>query len=141
MMVLMGLDLTVLVAFANGHWGLFEWPVLRGFGLALYVGAIAWQIWTDGHLAKFFATGPQEAPPMSEGPYRFVRHPRYSSALAGKVAFALIFANPLGWLMVLAWGRLLIRKVEVEEAHLMKVFGGRYEAYQMATAKLLPGIY
>jgi protein-S-isoprenylcysteine O-methyltransferase Ste14 len=61
--------------------------------------------------------------------------------LAGKVAFALIFANGLGWLMVLAWGVLLLRKVEVEEAHLNRLFGRGYEVYQQTTAKLLPGIY
>jgi len=43
--------------------------------------------------------------------------------------------------MVLAWGALLLRKVEVEEAHLKKLFGQPYKAYQQATAKLLPGVY
>jgi protein-S-isoprenylcysteine O-methyltransferase Ste14 len=141
-MALMALDLTVLLAYAHGRsWEWLDRPVLQACGLMLYATAIAWQVWTDAHLAKFFARGSAEAPPMNEGPYRFVRHPRYASALAGKVAFALIFANPLGWLMVLAWGTLLLRKVEVEEAHLRQLFGQRYETYQIATAKLLPGIY
>lgn len=43
--------------------------------------------------------------------------------------------------MVLAWETLLLRKVEVEEAHLRELFGRGYEAYQQTTAKLLPGIY
>ncbi len=141
-MMLMALDLMVLLDYAHGHlWSLLEQPVLQACGLTLYAGAMAWQMWTDNHLAKFFAGGQQEAVLMSEGPYRFVRHPRYAAALAGKVAFALIFANGLGWLMVLAWGEVLLRKVEVEEAHLRRLFGRGYETYQQATAKLLPGIY
>lgn len=141
-MILMALDLAVLLDYAHWHlWALLERPILQACGLALYAGAMAWQMWTDSLLARFFAGGPQEGELMSNGPYRFVRHPRYSAALAGKVAFALIFANGLGWLMVLAWGALLLRKVEVEEAHLRRLFGRGYEAYQQTTAKLLPGIY
>jgi protein-S-isoprenylcysteine O-methyltransferase Ste14 len=43
--------------------------------------------------------------------------------------------------MVLAWGTLLLRKVEVEGAQLRQLFGRGYEAYQQTTAKLLPSIY
>jgi len=141
-MVLMALDLTVFLDYAHWHlWAVLERPTIQACGLVLYAGATAWQMWSDSYLARFFAGGPHERAPMRVGPYRLVRHPRYSSALAGKAAFALVFANGLGWLMVLAWGALLLRKVSVEEAHLRKLFGRGYEAYQRTTAKLLPGIY
>jgi len=140
--VLMALDLMVFLNYAHWHlWVVLDRPFLQACGLTLYATAIAWQMWTDSHLARFFADGPQEWAPMSSGPYRLVRHPRYSAALVSKVAFALIFANGLGWLMALAWGVLLLRKVEVEEAHLNRLFGRGYEVYQRTTAKLLPGIY
>jgi len=79
--------------------------------------------------------------PMNEGPYRFVRHPRYAAAIAGKVAMALIFASSLGWLLVVAWGLLLLNKIAVEERHLRSLFGPRYDAYARTTAKVVPGIY
>ena len=140
--ILMALDLAVLLDYAHWHlWIFLERPIPQACGLLLYAGSMAWQVWADNYLAKFFANGPKVAAPMREGPYRFVRHPRYAAALAGKVAFALVFANVLGWLMVLAWGALLLRKVEVEEAHLKRRFGPGYAAYQQSTAKLLPGIY
>lgn len=140
--VLMTLDLTVLLDYAHGRpWSLLERPPLQAFGLALYALATLWQMWADDHLARFFAHGPQGAAVMRDGPYRFVRHPRYSATLAGKLAFALIFANPLGWIMASAWAALLLRKVEVEETHLKKLFGQGYETYQQRTAKLLPGVY
>jgi protein-S-isoprenylcysteine O-methyltransferase Ste14 len=141
-MVLMGLDLAVFFLYAHGHpVGGLERPSLRACGLLLYAASTSWQAWTDEYLARFFSGGPHSQPPMNQGPYRFVRHPRYAGALAGKVAFALIFANVLGWLMVLAWGALLIRKLREEERHLKSLFGPRYETYQHATAKLLPGVY
>jgi len=140
--VLMALDLAVLLDYAHWHlWVVLDRPFFQACGLTLYAASMVWQMWTDSHLARFFAARPQEWTPMRSGPYRFVRHPRYSAALAGKVAFALIFANGLGWLMVLAWGVLLLRKVEVEEAHLSRLFGRGYEVYRQTTAKLLPGIY
>jgi len=141
-MILMALDLTVFLDYAHWRaWTLLELPTLQSCGLVLYAGAIAWQVWADNYLARFFAQGAPQRTPMREGPYRFVRHPRYAAALCGKVAFALVFANGLGWLMAISWAALLLRKVEVEEAHLRKLFGRGYEAYQRTTAKVLPGVY
>ena len=44
------------------------------------------------------------AAPMQSGPCRYVRHPRYAAAIAGKAAMALIFGGIFGWLQVVAWG-------------------------------------
>ena len=141
-MVLMLLDLMVLLNYAHWHWWMFfGGPLTQAFGLALYADSMAWQVWMEYYLATFFAHGQPLTAPMRKGPYRFVRHPRYASALAGKVAFALIFENALGWIMVLAWGVSLLKKVETEETHRRELFGQPYEAYQRTTAKLLPGIY
>jgi protein-S-isoprenylcysteine O-methyltransferase Ste14 len=38
---------------------------------------------------------------MDHGPYRYVRHPRYSAAIVAKVAFALALASILGWVLSL----------------------------------------
>ena len=140
--VLMLADLTVFLDY--GHWRLvpsLEGPLLQGLGLALYVGVALWQMWTDECLAKYFRQTSPEPLPINRGPYRYVRHPRYAAAIAGKVALALVFASVLGWMLVLAWGALLVRKVRVEETHLMKSFGRSYEAYRQRTARLFPGIY
>jgi protein-S-isoprenylcysteine O-methyltransferase len=140
-----GLMLADLAVFLDySHWRLvtsLEEALLQGVGLGLYVGVTLWQMWTDEYLARHFHSISPERSPMSRGPYRYIRHPRYSAAIVGKVAFALVFASVLGWLLLLAWATLLVRKVEVEEAHLKRLFGSPYEAYQRRTARLLPGIY
>jgi protein-S-isoprenylcysteine O-methyltransferase Ste14 len=79
--------------------------------------------------------------PMNQGPYRYVRHPRYGAAIVGKIAMALTFCSLFGWLLAVAWGLLLLNKIEVEERHLRKVFGSPYESYARTTAKVIPGIY
>ncbi len=140
--ILMGLDLSVFLCYGHARpIPLLERPTLQACGLLAYVGAVAAQVWADSHLARFFAAGPQTGTIMNDGLYRYVRHPRYAAALAGKVAFALIFANWLGWIMMLLWAAVLIQKVELEEAHMVKLFGRSYETYQQATRKFLPGVY
>jgi protein-S-isoprenylcysteine O-methyltransferase Ste14 len=141
-MVLMALDLVVFLDY--GHWRLtprLEQPALQAIGLALYFGVTVWQIWTDAYLAEYFHQSDPALVPMKRGPYRYVRHPRYAAAIAGKVAMALTFASLFGWALVIAWGLLLLNKIAVEEMHLRKLFGVRYESYARTTAKVIPGIY
>lgn len=166
-MVLMAADLTVFLDYA--HWRLtpaLDRASLKSLGLALYLLASIWQMWTDGYLARYFARlqpaegpergaeGPLEAgpgprrprpvepaKPIREGPFRYIRHPRYAAAIAAKIAFALVFASALGWALTAAWALLLTRKVGIEEAHLRRVFGAEYEEYARRTARMLPGIY
>jgi protein-S-isoprenylcysteine O-methyltransferase Ste14 len=79
--------------------------------------------------------------PITDGPFRYVRHPRYAGAMAAKIAFPLVFASALGWVLAVAWIALLFRKVLGEETHLRNLFGPEYEAYARHTARLLPGVY
>ena len=141
-MFLMAADLTVFLDY--GHWQLvteLEQPMLQSLGLGLYVAVAIWQTWTDNCLAEYFSQENLESGPMNHGPYRYVRHPRYSAAIAAKVAFALALASALGWILAAAWAVLLLKKIAIEEAHLRTVFGTRYEMYSQRTAKVIPGIY
>jgi protein-S-isoprenylcysteine O-methyltransferase Ste14 len=141
-MLLMAFDLVVFLDY--GHWRLTPWllqPRLQTIGIALYVAVTLWQIWTDAYLAHYFDKHHAPLVPMNRGPYRYVRHPRYGAAILGKIAMALTFGSVFGWLLVIAWGFLLLNKIEVEEKHLRKTFGHPYEAYAETTAKVLPGIY
>jgi protein-S-isoprenylcysteine O-methyltransferase Ste14 len=140
--LLMACDLTVFLDY--GHWHILpvlERPVLQGAGLVIYVLAATWQSWTDVYLAKHFASQAPESTPMSRGPFRYVRHPRYAAAVAAKAALALTLASVLGWLCWVAWILLLVRQVKSEELHLKNVFGTRYQEYAEHTARLVPGIY
>jgi len=139
---LMLADLLVLLDY--GHWhlapGLQRWP-LQSLGLGVYVLVIAWQMWTDASLAKVFARGTAPRTPMKSGPFLYVRHPRYAGAMAGKIAFALIFASPLAWILAVAWLLMFLRKIHLEEAHMLRLFGPEYDTYARHTPRLIPGIY
>src|SRR5580692_3004905 len=123
-MVLMALDLVVFLDY--GHWRLtpaLARPGLQIAGIVLYFVVTVWQIWTDSYLARYFNENGRPLLPMNQGPYRYVRHPRYAAAIVGKVAMALTFASFFGWGLAFAWGLLLLNKVAVEEKHLRKLFG------------------
>ena len=141
-MVLMALDLVVFLDY--GHWRLtpaLARPGLQIAGIVLYFVVTVWQIWTDSYLARYFNENGRPLLPMNQGPYRYVRHPRYAAAIVGKVAMALTFASFFGWVLAFAWGLLLLNKVAVEEKHLRKLFGPPYESYAQNTARVIPGIY
>lgn len=141
-MVLMALDLVVFLDY--GHWRFTPWlahPTLQIAGIAIYFVVTFWQIWTDSYLARYFNQNQQPSLPIHEGPYRYVRHPRYAAAIAGKIAMALTFASLPGWFLVIAWGLLLLNKIAIEERHLRSLFGVRYESYARTTARIIPGIY
>ena len=76
---------------------------------------------------------------VESGPYRWVRHPLYSTGLLLLLALSLMAAN---WFM-LAWTgiaacffRLVV--TPIEEQRLIDAFGDRYRAYQARTGRLLP---
>lgn len=141
-MFLMALDLLVFLDY--GHWRLTPWlayPALQWAGLVLYLLVSSWQIWTDAYLARYFNHKHPSPVPIRQGPYRYIRHPRYAAAIAGKAAMALIFASVFGCLLFIAWTLLLVNKIAVEEKHLQKLFGVNYQSYARQTARVIPGIY
>ncbi len=133
-----------LVFLDYGHWHLtpaLREGVLQSVGLLLSILAIAWLGWTDAHLARHFAEAPAVQRIMREGPFRYVRHPRYAGILAVRLAFALVFSSPVGWALVIAWTIVLLRRIHLEEGYLRQRFGREYDAYANQMPRLVPGVY
>ncbi len=76
---------------------------------------------------------------VTRGPYRWVRHPLYATALTMFFAIGFMAAN---WfiLLVALIALILIRLVVVplEERELLRKFGGAYAEYMRQTGRLLP---
>jgi protein-S-isoprenylcysteine O-methyltransferase Ste14 len=131
----------LLIFLDYGHWRLapqLEQPSLQWAGLALFLVAGLTLFWADTHLSRHFACDLAERKVISEGPYRFVRHPRYASLLVARVASALIFASVIGWLLAVVWFVLILHRVRLEEAHLRGIFGDDYDAYAARTTRFFP---
>lgn len=77
---------------------------------------------------------------VTGGPYRWIRHPMYTSVLAGMGA--LVVADPRAWRIALLVGLLLVlvAKAAREEGYLRAAFP-EYAAYAARTWRLLPFVY
>jgi len=77
---------------------------------------------------------------VTQGPYRFVRHPFYDSVAVLGVATSLMMAN---WFVLLTGvlGFLLLAvRSRTEEDKLLARFGDSYRAYRYQTGRFLPKI-
>jgi protein-S-isoprenylcysteine O-methyltransferase Ste14 len=79
---------------------------------------------------------------VTDGLYRYVRHPMYSAFFMWAVAQALLLPNwiagPAG---LVGFGTLFLFRVGREEQMMLDSFGDDYRAYMKRTARLIPGIY
>ncbi|MDR0749638.1 MAG: isoprenylcysteine carboxylmethyltransferase family protein [Tannerellaceae bacterium] len=79
---------------------------------------------------------------ITDGPYRYVRHPMYSDMMLWLVSFTLITAN---WFYALTISTglaiMLIVRIPDEERLMMERFGEPYRAYMKRTKRLIPGVF
>ena len=76
---------------------------------------------------------------MTDGLYRYVRHPMYSAFFLWALAQALLlpnwFAGPAG---LVGFGTLFFFRVGQEEQLMLETFGEQYRAYMQRTARHHP---
>jgi protein-S-isoprenylcysteine O-methyltransferase Ste14 len=75
---------------------------------------------------------------ITDGPYRYVRHPLYTVGVAMFFSFALMAAN---WFIGVATALVLIMlviRLPKEEQKLIERFGDEYRQYMSRTGRLLP---
>ena len=135
-------ELTVFLDY--GHWNLaplLRQPVLQAIGLTFYCLGVLWLLWTDRYLSRVFHGNLDERTVITDGPYRFVRHPRYAGLMVLQFAFALAMGSILAWGFAIGWILVNMRRVRLEEVHLRKLFGAAYERYCSRTPRFIPGAY
>ncbi len=77
---------------------------------------------------------------ITQGPYRYIRHPMYTAVLLGCFAFVIIYFNFIRLSFFILLFINLVIKLHWEESMLKKKFDG-YRKYSEATHKLIPFIY
>jgi protein-S-isoprenylcysteine O-methyltransferase Ste14 len=79
---------------------------------------------------------------VTDGIYRYVRHPMYSSFWLWAIGQALLFPNWIvGGAGLLAIAFLYFRRIRREEQMMLETFGDEYAAYCNRTARLIPRVY
>jgi protein-S-isoprenylcysteine O-methyltransferase Ste14 len=112
---------------------------LIGLGLLGGAGLVLW--WTLASIGDSISPSTSTragARLVTEGPYRFVRHPLYTGGFLATLGIGL--ANQsiplLAALPILLWW--LPRRVHGEEQNLTASYGEAYRAYQARTGRFLP---
>lgn len=117
-----------------------EWA--RWVGGACGVGGLALLVWVHQTLRENFSGTlhiREQHTLVTGGPYRWVRHPMYTSFYLLVAAFFLLSANwfiGLGWLVGLSL--VMITRIAREEAVMQEKFGEIYRAYMQQTGRFLP---
>jgi protein-S-isoprenylcysteine O-methyltransferase Ste14 len=126
-------------------WAAFSVPMpVRWIAVALGaldVLAIHWVLATLGRNVTETVLTKERHELVTSGPYRWLRHPLYTTGLSLFLAFGLMAGN---WFILLAAGItfILLRVLVIprEERALVAKFGERYRAYMERTGRLMPKI-
>lgn len=151
------LRLLILVIYAcigTGVWLSFQrpWPLpepartaLFVVGLAMMVAGLLFRWWSIRVLAQYFTVDVsirEDHRIVRDGPYRRLRHPSYTGALATFYGFALCLGDIVAMLVVVVPVTLaFLHRMRIEEAVLAAAFPVDYPAYSRDTKRLLPGIW
>jgi protein-S-isoprenylcysteine O-methyltransferase Ste14 len=78
---------------------------------------------------------------ITDGPYRFTRHPVYLSVLFFAFCPPLILGSVYGFVVALAIIPMVLHRISVEEKFLVSRFGEEYLEYSHRTKRLIPYVY
>jgi len=123
-------------------------PHRRGFyllGVSLFFCGVILRWCSIWYLGRYFTVDvsiAKEHRVIDTGPYRFIRHPSYTGALAAFLGFGFCLGNWMSilFLMLPIFAAFLWR-IHVEERVLKEALGENYRAYILRTKRLLPFIY
>ena len=152
--ILFGLRLSGVPCFVGGvvwmsdsrrmAWSAIPIPVwLRWVGVAITgcTGLLVWWIFQNlGKNLTDTVVTRRNSSLVTNGPYRYVRHPFYLAFLLGITGVGLAMAN---WFMLLAgfvpFG-FIVARTRIEEAKLVERFGGEYQEYMQRVGRFFPRI-
>lgn len=136
-------------AFALARIGVATMPappvVLLLFGTALMLSGIGFRLWAVRTLGRFFRVAvitQDDHRLIGSGPYRRLRHPSYTGAMATILGFGIAIGN---WLSLAAAVVpplvTFIWRIRVEETSLGARFGSSWDAFRARRWALLPLIW
>jgi len=113
-------------------------------GVILIAAGLGFTVWARQRLGRNWSGTVQvkkDHQLISDGPYRFVRHPIYTGILVAFLGTAIIIGHWAGILAVLIAFGSFWRKLTVEERFMRETFGSVYEEYRARTAALIPYLF
>ena len=114
-------------------------------GMALLVAGalLRWSaFWALGQYFTFTVDVGGDQPIVNIGPYRLVRHPGYTGGLLAMIGIGVIYANWVGLAgFVLPCVVIIVWRIRIEEAALLRSAGEAYGGYAAGRKRLLPFVW
>jgi protein-S-isoprenylcysteine O-methyltransferase Ste14 len=134
--------ITYMINPARMAWASMPLPIgLRWMGVAIGAAAGALLVWTLVNLGRNLTdtvVTRRAHTLVTNGPYRWIRHPFYAAVALSVTANGLTAANwfllATGWLTI----ALMVVRTRKEEALLVARFGDAYRSYMERTGRFLP---
>ena len=119
--------------------------ILRIFlGIPIFIFGLFIFFWGHRTLGENWSSIVEKKPSkpknlVKTGPYRYVRHPLYTSTFMVIIGLGIIISN---WILslgiLLTFTLIYLIKIPKEERFLIKTFGKRYKDYMQKTGKIFP---
>ena len=114
-------------------------------GLILVWCGVALRLWSFHTLGRYFTFTVQtsdDQPVITQGPYRWIRHPSYAGVMLAVAGIGLFVGNWLSLLvLVLAAGVGVVHRIRIEERALVADLGDRYRDYAASHKRLVPYLW
>jgi protein-S-isoprenylcysteine O-methyltransferase Ste14 len=129
----------------NREWmQLFGGDWMRYFGLVLFTMGSLLSTWATVHVSKRF--GEQQVVQadrylITDGPFRYIRHPRCFGGILMFVGVPLIFLSSLGLLLALVSAVGLLERIGRQERVLQQAFKEEWTMYAQRTRCFIPWVY
>ncbi len=115
-------------------------PLLNVVSSVLIIGGSVGAVIVASWLGRAFSVLPQARSLVTEGPYRFVRHPLYVAEQVATFGIMWQFQQPGALMVALLSLAAQFPRMHYEEQILAQTFPP-YRAYVERTARLIPGVY
>jgi protein-S-isoprenylcysteine O-methyltransferase Ste14 len=124
---------------------------IRPTALAAWLGlvflwcGVALRIWCFQTLGRYFTLTVRtsgDQPVISNGPYRYLRHPSYLGLLLAVTGIGFFIGNWLSLLALVTGATVgLVYRIRVEERALLHDLGDRYRDYAATRKRLIPFLW
>ena len=143
LIIMLSIFVSVAIAFSFGKNGITPLPDAFFYaGIVLMLAGIVFRQWAIWVLGRFFSTTVRilsDHRMVTNGPYRFIRHPSYTGALLTLVGLGLASRTWGGTLVILTlFGLVYGYRIGIEEKALRAEFGQQYISYAKRSKRLIP---
>ncbi len=121
-----------------------DYFIIRYIGIVLYVFGFLLMHFIEAYLGIQFSlevTIQENHNLLTEGPFKFIRHPRYLGIMIFTLGISLTFTSVIAVMLSTSAAIVLLWRIHDEEILMNKEFGVKWEDYKQKTWKLIPFVF